>query len=154
MPIPSWLLTDIRSGIISAIISVIISALIAVLASSIVAKDVAKDVAEDIAAREKKFVAIRLNEQKQGYPAVLFDAAEKEGYTINFNPPELKKVAVCEYYPARGATFADLALNYLAEYAACFTINRTAEKTYEISPNDDSGALIKKNANFFCKCQN
>ncbi len=59
---------------------------------------------------------------------------------------------MCEYYPARGVTFADLALSYLVEYAACFDMKRTDIKTYEITPNMGSGALIQKNDDFFCKC--
>ena len=156
MKTPPWLITDIRSGIVSTIIATILAPPIAWGISSLVAKDVAEDVAknvaEDVVAREKKMVVIRLNDQGHGYPDILFEAAEKEGYRIIFQPKELEKVAVCEYYPARGVTFADLALSYLAKYAACFNMKRTDMKTYEITPNKRSGALIQKNGKYFCKC--
>ena len=143
--LPNWFKKDFRSACVSALVSLALSSIVTLFVGGFVAEEVVK--------REKKMVTVSLNNKGIGFPSILFEQASKDGYDLKFDPPNLQHVGVCEYYPARGVDFGDLAVSYIANYSQCFSLTRTSDKKYVIRPNWASGILREENGQFYCKCQ-
>lgn len=100
-----------------------------------------------------------LNRSGIGYPAVLFYSAEKEdsSLSVDFSPPELQRVAVCEYHFDRQETFRDLMEKYLERYSACFVPVWSSEDDLEVRPNRFGDQLVETmgggKREFWCKCK-
>lgn len=103
---------------------------------------------------------INLNARGVGYPSALFSDARRENphLSITFAPPELQRVAVCEYYFDRQETFREIMERYLERYSSCFVPVWSTEDKLEIRPNRFGGQLLEtvNNQNqkgFWCKCR-
>jgi hypothetical protein len=73
--------------------------------------------------------------------------------TINFDPPDVRDVFVCESAYLTGASYRDIFLKYVDRYSLCLDINQVNKDSFTVRPNRLSGAMSMINEEWHCKCQ-
>lgn len=88
----------------------------------------------------------------RAYPGIIFDRVE-DGYTIEFTPPNLQDLLVCEFALTKAASWWELSIEYLQKYPDCVHVRQISETSLEILPNNTPGSrLTTRNGSFFCHC--
>lgn len=102
---------------------------------------------------------VDVSEEGVGSPALLFEKANEENssvFQMEFQPPELQEVFVCEFSILKGDSYRDIVLDYFEKYSSCFSVTRTSEFGYLISTRRDSLDIIQQidngSSSFWCKC--
>jgi hypothetical protein len=100
-----------------------------------------------------------LTETGVGYPSILFFEAqsENENLAIEFIPPQLSRIGVCEYYTDKQQSFRTILDRYLERYSACMIPLWRAPDYLQIRPNPYTGRLIETvgadgDARYWCNC--
>ena len=101
---------------------------------------------------ETEFYAIG-EEGQIAYPEGIFELARSEDYVIEFDPPELEQVGVCDYSSESGPSWWDLAQGYLQKYPRCFQISKVGEKSIKVFPDrSPCSELRETDGRYWCRC--
>jgi hypothetical protein len=72
---------------------------------------------------------------------------------FSFDPPDLERTWVCEYYHGTGYSGREMMLQYLSKYSMCFSVVQKTETEYVIRPNPNNSPEMKKTKlGWFCRC--
>lgn len=95
-----------------------------------------------------------VNAEGIGKPEALFQLAEEEDpkLKLQFNPPELRHVYVCEFKRLAGESYRKILLQYFDSYRECFDVAVRGENEYVIFPNKRTSRLEQRKSTFLCAC--
>jgi hypothetical protein len=71
---------------------------------------------------------------------------------LQFNPPELRHVYVCEFKRLAGESYRKILLQYFDSYRECFDVSVRGENEYVIFPNKRTSRLGQRKSTFLCAC--
>jgi hypothetical protein len=94
------------------------------------------------------------NEDGIGQPRGLFDLAQRESpqLKLEFSPPELRNVYVCQFKKVSADNYTSLVFQYLDSYRDCFVVSTRGANDFVIFPNRRSSRLEQRDGSFLCSC--
>jgi hypothetical protein len=128
---------DVRSALVASLTTLGVTALTAVLL-----------------AHASLDYTVYTNEDGMGQPRGLFDLAQRESpeLKLEFSPPELRNVYVCQFKKVSADNYTSLVFQYLDSYRDCFVVSARGANDFVIFPNRRSSRLEKKDGSFLCSC--